>query len=116
MIKGRIEFTNKYTLGLNGLNFQFKWIHFVQSLFSPCTSISTAPGLIGWWQVDIWDHLSCQRAVSFFNAIFLTNAHFSAGCGLRDSPDCYYRVIYAVPSACRHLTIVPMLLIRKPSS
>lgn len=81
MIKGRREFADKYTLGKAKL----KWINFVQSLFSPCTSISTALGLIGWWQVDICDHLSCQTAASFFNAILLTSVHFSAGCGLRQT-------------------------------
>lgn len=81
MVKDVREFTNNYTLG----DTIFKWIHFVQSVFSPCTFISTTLRIIGWWQIDVCDHLSCQTAVSFFNAIFLTSAHFFAGYGLRET-------------------------------
>lgn len=80
MIKRR-EFAKKYTLGKT----KFKQIKSVQSLLTPCTSPAIALGLIGWWQVGICDHLSCQNAVSFFNAIFLTNSHFSVGFGSRQT-------------------------------
>lgn len=76
------------------------------------------PGLIGWWQADICDHLSCQAAVSFFNAIFLTSAHFSMGYGLRQTAliAVTVRMMHAAPSAHRHHAIIPALLIRKPTS
>lgn len=78
MIKGRREFTNKYSLGKT----KFKGINFVQSLFSPCTSLSTA---LGGGKLIFVITFPVRQQCPFFNAIFLTRAHFSAGYGLRQT-------------------------------